>query len=212
LLAAARARVISRDALLTNEELQNAARELPGFAVKRAEVRVRHDPSFSKQPVRGTRSLIVVPTHDPSIQQPQAPPRAYFDALAQTLSPHRLLGERLSVLGADYTIVDVDVSILVGASNDSTEVRESVEANLRARLSDVARDASIEPWPLGRPVTCRDIEGVAAAVPGVIAVRQCRLAKSKEALAEKEILLASTAVAIAGRVHVQTALETVGSA
>ena len=113
LIAKARGQAIERKALLTNDDLRDAALNLPGFAVGRADVLVRHDPSVPHQPIRGTRTLIVVPTRDP-LTPPSGPvPAQYLDALREALAPRRLLGERLSIEGPSYVRVDIALRILI---------------------------------------------------------------------------------------------------
>ena len=83
-------------------DLKDAAKNLPGFVVERADVVVRHDPSVPGQSIRGTRTLIVVPKRDPR-QPPSGPvPPQYIDAIREALAPRRLLGERLSIEGPSY--------------------------------------------------------------------------------------------------------------
>ncbi len=154
----------------------------------------------------------MVPARPPSIQQPQLPTRAYLDAVAEAVSSRRLLGERLSVVGPDYTSIDIELRVLVAAGADANDVRQQIEGRLRARLSDLPRDDSIEPWPLGRPVTRREIQAQAALVPGVVAVRRCRLAKSTEALADADIQLGPIAIAIAGDISIATDFVASGDA
>lgn len=213
LLAEARRHAVTRRALVTGDDLMTAAQGLPGFAVQRAEVLTRHDPSLPDRKVRGTRTVVLVPRRDLSL--PQLPPplaRGYLDAARDALASRRLIGERIAVEGPGYAVVDVELSVLFGAGASLGPIREKIETILKARLSDLKRDPAISPWPLGRPVTCREITMLAAKVAGVVAVRQCRLARSEEPLGENAIELKPTEIAIAGKVEVRGVPAQVGSA
>ena len=134
---------VGREALLTNDDLRDAALNLPGFAVGRADVLVRHDPSVPRQPIRGTRTLIVVPARDP-LTPPSGPvPAQYLDALREALAPRRLLGERLSIEGPSYVRVDIALRILIAPGSDADAVRGDIERSIRARLSDLRHPGGV---------------------------------------------------------------------
>jgi hypothetical protein len=213
LLADARQRAVTRKALVTSDDLLKAALDLPGFAVQRAEVLVRHDPSLPDRKVRGTRTLVVVPRRDLSLPQPPHPvAHAYLDAARDALASRRLIGERISIEGPGYSLVDVELRILFGAGTSFDALREKIRSIIRARLSDLERDPAIAPWPFGRPVTCREITALAAKVSGIVAVRQCRIARSGKPLGENDIFLKPTEIAIPGKIDVRGEPTQVGSA
>jgi hypothetical protein len=213
LLAEARQHAVTRRALVTSDDLLTAALDLPGFAVQRAEVLVRHDPSLPDLKVRGTRTLVVVPRRDLSLPQPpHSLARTYLDAASDVLASRRLIGERISVEGPGYSLVDVELGILFGAGTSLDALRDKIDSIIRARLSDLERDPAIAPWPFGRPVTCREITALAAKVSGIVAVRQCRIARSGEPLGENDIVLKPTEIAIAGKIDVRGEPTQVGSA
>ncbi|MEY9418064.1 hypothetical protein ABIF69_004506 [Bradyrhizobium japonicum] len=207
LIAEARKRAIGRDALLTNDDLRDAALNLPGFVVGRADVLVRHDPSVPGQQIRGTRTLIVVPGRDPLKRPPGPVPAQYLDAIRGELAPRRLLGERLSIEGPSYVDVDIALRILLAAGFDADAVRRDVERSIRARLTDLRHPDGVIPWQLGRPVTAGEIKGIAARVKGVAAIQQCSLSGSGAASKEKEIRLDHTAIAIANDIRIDVEPE-----
>lgn len=213
LLAEARRHAVTRRALVTGDDLMTAARDLPGFAVQRADVLTRHDPSLPDCKVRGARTVVLVPRRDLSLRQLPPPlARAYLDAARDALASRRLIGERIVVEGPGYAVVDVELNLLFGTGASLDTIREKIETILKARLSDLERDPAINPWPLGRPVTCREITMLAAGVAGVVAVRQCRLARSGEQAGEHDIELKPTEIAIAGQIVVRGVPAQVGSA
>ena len=212
LIAQARDRAVRREVLLTNDDLKDAAKNLPGFGIERADVVVRHDPSVPGRPIRGTRTLVVVPSRNPSTPPPGPVPAQYLDAISEALAPRRLLGERLSIEGPRYVRVDIDLQILIGPGAGVEAVRRDIERSIRARLSDLRSTDDVSPWPLGRPVTAGEIKGIAARVKGVAAVRSCGLARSGAEPTEEEIGLERTAIAIANAIDIKLAPETIGGA
>ncbi|WLA69202.1 hypothetical protein [Bradyrhizobium diazoefficiens] len=213
LLAEARRHAVTRQALVTGDDLMTAALDLAGFAVQRAEVLTRHDPSFPDCKIRGTRTVVLVPRRDLSLAQLPSPlARAYLDAARDVLASRRLIGERISVEGPGYAVVDVELNILYATGASPDTIRDEIETILRARLSDLARDSVVAPWPLGRPVTGREITMLAAGVAGVVAVRGCRIARSGENPGERDIELKPTEIAIGGQIVVRGEPAQVGSA
>jgi hypothetical protein len=212
LIAQARDRAIGREVLLTNDDLRDAAKNLPGFGVERADIVVRYDPSVPDRPIRGTRTLVVVPSRNPSTRPPGPVPAQYLDAIRQALAPRRLLGERLSIEGPRYVNVDIALGILIASGTGAEVVRRDIERSIRARLSDLRSADDVSPWPLGRPVTPGEIKGIAARVKGVVAVRSCGLAPSGAGPTEKEIQLERTGIAIANGIDIKVEPETVGGA
>ena len=207
LIARARKQAVGRDALLTNDDLRDAVLNLPGFVVGRADVLVRHDPSVPHQPIRGTRTLIVVPARDP-LTPPSGPvPAQYLDALREALAPRRLLGERLSIEGPSYVRVDIALRILIAPGSDADAVGDEIKRAIGARLSDLRHPGGVMPWPLGRPVTAGEIKGIAARVKGVTAIQQCSLSRAGAASKEKEITLERTEIAIANHVDIKVEPE-----
>ncbi|MBR0804364.1 hypothetical protein JQ636_12515 [Bradyrhizobium japonicum] len=213
LLAEARRHAVTRQALVTSDDLMTAALGLPGFAVLRAEVLTRHDPSLPDRKIRGTRTVVLVPRRDLSLPHLPSPlARAYLDAARDALARRRLVGERISVEGPEYAVIDVELNVLFAAGVSLDTIRDEIDTILRARLSDLERDFVIPPWPLGRPVTCREITMLAAKVAGVVAVRRCWIARSGRPPGEKDIELKPTEIAIAGNVDVSGEPAQVGSA
>jgi hypothetical protein len=211
LIAEARQAAFDRKALLTNAELQRAAETLAGFGVSRAQVLVRHDPAFPDLTIRGTRTLIVIPNRDAKAT-PGPVPRAYLDAVREALAPYRLLGERLLVRGPVYVKINIALRVMTKPGADRAGVRTNIEELIRDRLTDLRRRKDRDPWPMGRPVTAGEIKGLAARVPDVISVTDCRLSRAPARPDRQKISLDPAEIAIAGEIDPQLEYETGRSA
>ncbi|MEA2931028.1 MAG: hypothetical protein QOG38_3456, partial [Hyphomicrobiales bacterium] len=207
LIAEAREAAFDRKALLTNIELQRAAETLAGFGVARAQVLVRHDPVLPHLTIRGIRTLVVIPGRDPDAP-PHPVPHAYLDAVYEGLAPYRLLGERLLVRGPVYVKIDIALRVMTRPGADRAGVRTEIEELICARLTDLRRRKDCDPWPLGRPVTAGEIKGLAARVPDVIAVTDCRLSRTRATPDEPRIALDPAEIAIAGKIDIHLESET----
>jgi predicted phage baseplate assembly protein len=201
LLAAARDVATGRRALLTNEELRTAAIALPGFAVARAEVLARFDAALPERRIAGVRTLFVVPYRDPSLEPAAASP-TYLDAVRAVLDDQRVLGERLMVRAPALELIDLVVSLTVDEGAQLLAVREAVEDRLRARLSDLRRRDDIDPWPLGRRLSCGEIEALVANVDGVAIVPSCRMARAGEPVGTADIAIARDGIAVAADIRI----------
>lgn len=188
--------VLHRNVLLQDSDLLAAATNLPGYGVARAAVLPRFHPAFPNEEQPGARTLVVIPwrgsdeTDVPSVAQ------AYPDAIAAALKPHRVLGERLSVIAARPVVVRVKAVLLVNPGADAEKIKAEAVELLDARLSDIAISDRVDPWPIGRPVTVGEIKTLLAAIGQVIAVPVCELAQGEGVFAEESIALLRFEVAI----------------
>lgn len=194
----ARERALDRRALLTDADLEEAAKGLDGLAVARAHVRAGFHPALPRRKVPGARALIVTPARPADADRLAPVPRRYVAAVERALGPRRVLGERLSVLAAERVPVSVEAQLLVEDGLEAKAVKEKAEARINARLSDVQdpKQRDVKPWPVGRPVTRQEIKTLLAGVDGVIAVRLCRLARGTGKHCHAYLDLAQDAIAI----------------
>jgi hypothetical protein len=81
-------------------------------------------------------------------------------------------------------------------------VTGAVERRIRDRLSPVARSDGTEPWPLGRPLSVNELEGLAVGVAGVATVDKTQTARAGEPPAEEPILVPRDGLVVARSVHV----------
>jgi hypothetical protein len=195
----ARQRVLLRNVLLRDSDLLEAATGLPGFGVARAAVLARFHPAFPKEKVPGARTLVVIPWRATEEEDSVSENQAYPEAIAAELKPHRVLGERLSVIAAQRVLVRVKAELLVEAGVDAEKLRAEATDRLNARLSDIVVDDRIDPWPIGRPVTIGEIKTLLAGIDQAIAVPACELARGEGAFAAESVPLLRFEVVIAGR-------------
>jgi predicted phage baseplate assembly protein len=176
LRAEARTRALERRVLLTDAELERAARELPGLGVARADVQHGH-PALRSQRAPGARTLVVTPERAASTDALAPVPERYLRALQRALEPRRVLGERLTVIGTRRVPVSVSAVLLVEDGRDGARLSAAAQERLNARLSDVQRPGARAPWPVGRDVTSEEMQALLAAVDGVLAVTACSVAR-----------------------------------
>ena len=197
LLVAARRSAATRHALLTDEELGAAARLLPGFAVARAEVLDGFHPDVPDRWIDGTRTLVVIPHRGPD-DPAAAPAPTYLAAVRRLLGGRRVLGDRLVIAGHAIVAVAIDVAVIAQQGVDPEEVGGGIAARLRARFTDVGASADIDPWPLGRTVTCEEVTSLVATCDGVLAVVSCAIGRVGEPRGRAPIELDRDEVAVVG--------------
>ncbi len=200
LRAAARKRAIERTVLLTNADLENAACQLQGMAVERANVLVGFHPALPRRKVPAARAVIIIPARAANTDPLKSISQQYIATIERTLNIHRVLGERLSVLAAKRVPVSVKAHLLIEDGFDEADVIEKAKARLNARLSDVKVQMDVEPWPVGRSVTHKEMKALLAGVTGIIAVPLCQLAHVSAEHSDRDLLLAPDEIAI-GREH-----------
>jgi len=197
LLAAMRLRARRRQAMLSDGELTAAARALDGFGIAEAEALPRYLPASPGRPVPGARTLLLRPRDGVEATD------AWLDAIDRVLAPRRVLGERLSVVAAEPASIDVEATLLVAPGSDMPGIGADAEARLRARLSATGSAR----WPSGRPVMVAELTALLAAVDGVAAVPELRLARPGQPPAAVSLLLRRTEIAIAGEIRLAIRAE-----
>lgn len=200
LVAKARAAATRRQALVTNDDVTQAALGLSGMAVGRAEVLSRFDPRMPHRPVGGVRTLIVVP-HG-FTPETGAVPQAYVDSVAERLRHRRLVGERLVVQGPSIVRANVQIEVSTEPWADNSTVIVAVQAAVRNRLTALSVGHG-EPWPLGRDLTVAEILYIAANVDGVATVPWVRIAASGAAMGEGPVAVPPDGVVVVGNGDVQ---------
>ena len=196
---AARDAATSRAAMVTDEDLAQAARSLHGMAVGRAEVLAGFDRRLPRR-LDGVRTLVVVPAAVSG--RPAGPvPARYLAEVARRLDPRRVLGERLIVQAPVLVTVDIWLTVTAEAGTPVGDVEDAVRSALEDRLSAVAR-GPVDPWPLGRPVTSSDVLEIAVGVPGVADVPVVQLAAGGSPAGPGPVAVPRDGVAVAGDVRV----------
>jgi hypothetical protein len=196
LVAKARAAATRRKAMVTNDDVTRAAKDLPGMAVGRAEVLSRFDPRMPDRSVDGVRTLIVVPHGFPpgagSVPQP------YIVEVARRLGHRCLVGERLVVQGPAIVRVSVQIEVTTEPWADSPAVTAAIQAAVRNRLTAIGTDDDVKPWPLGRRLTVSEILSTTANVDGVATVTSVRISEAGADLGEHPVAVPPDGVVVVG--------------
>ncbi len=190
LMAEARKRVLERQVMLSNQDLLRTVESLDGFAVARADLLVRYHPVLPEQALQGTRTVVVTPWRDKgSRASTTMVTERYLKEVTAAIEPFRVLGERLTVITHQRVSVRIKARLLVAPDKDGNKIKNEAIKRLNARLSDITvPESGYQSWPLGRDVTHGEIKGLLAAIPDVIAVPACALARDDDAFAEEDIL------------------------
>jgi len=196
LVAAARDSAMTRQVLLSNEDLRRAALLRPGFAVARAEVLPNFSPHLPDRSVAGVRSLVAIPYRSVSVPA-GAVPDIYLAALKDALAPDKVLGEQLFVIGPRYVETDLRITVLARPGADLAGLRDAVKEKVGARLADLPRDDAIEPWPFGRLLTSGEIKALVAEIDGVAAVSGCAFSVGGAPFSDDDVTLERDQIAIA---------------
>lgn len=163
-----------RDRAVTANDYRDLLQQLPRGDIGRVEVLPRFKPHEREPDVPGVVSVMVwpqarVPESGPDYRSPA--PRAdrlLLEAAHAWLEPRRPLATELYTIGCDYVGVGVAIAVRVADGYASEVVLPAVRLALRRHLWALADGGpNGEGWPLGRPVDNRELEVVAARVPGV---------------------------------------------
>ncbi|MEP1497387.1 MAG: hypothetical protein ABJQ34_04660 [Paracoccaceae bacterium] len=175
-----------------------------GLGLARVQVSPRRRPGLEGAEAPGSRTVIILPTRDPS-QPPGPATEEMRDRVEAYLAPMRLLGERFYISHPLYVPVEVDVDLVVEADADRLAILAQAETAIRARLWDVPRVAGQQeaPWQAGRDVTIGEIEGMMAEIAQVVQVPGCRIARAGAALGRDVIVLKDREIALAQSVVVR---------
>ncbi|MEE8056670.1 MAG: hypothetical protein V3T17_02360 [Pseudomonadales bacterium] len=223
LRAEAREQILQRQALLSNQQLSQAALQLPHAAVREASVLVGFHQDLTCRKLPGSRTLVITPERDPLIDALDAVPARYATHILQGLRPRQVLGEKLYVVATERIAVQVQADLLIADGEDIEAVLTLARMRLDARLTDVpnaldrcdlALDLKagydqlddIEPWPAGRDLSCQEMQVLLAQTPGVLAVRTCLIARLGQAAGPEDIALSALEIAI-GREHQLSAYD-----
>ncbi len=189
LMAEARIRVLNRKVMLSNQDLLRAVESLDGFAVARTDILARYHPALPDQEVQAARTVVVTPWRDPDNTAISVVNERYLNEVAAVIEPYRVLGERLTVITHQRVQIRIKARLLIEPGQDGKKIETEAIKRLNARLSDIAvPEYDRDPWPLGRPVTRGEIKGLLAAIPNVVAVPACALARDDDEFGEQEIL------------------------
>jgi hypothetical protein len=197
LMAETRKRVLERQVMLLDKDLQNKVESLYGFGVARADILSRYHPAVPDQKIRGARTVVVTPWHKSSDISASTMQERYLKEVEAAIKKYRVLGERLTVITHQRVSIQIKATLLINSGKDNEKIKTEAIKQLKARLSDIPNaDANNKPWPLGRPVTVGEIKTLLSAIPDVFAVTACKLARKGDPFTEQDIPLKRDEVAV----------------
>ena len=197
-----------RDRLVSAEDFATIAWRTPGVEIGRIEVIPAASPELgSNEPgdAPGAVTLMVVPRYDPARPDAPQPDKLFLNTICAWLDPRRLVTTEVYLRGPLYKEVWVSVGIDIASERSISEVRQAVEATVRATLAPLPpADAESGPdpllpvftgrtsdeprgWPLRKPVVALELLAVIARVPGVTAVRDVLLARKDDIGSQQSI-------------------------
>lgn len=151
-------------ALVSNADIELAARRLPLLEVARAWVA----PVPLQAPRTGVVRLVAIrnPASEASDWLGRAETARWLEAIRTGLAARMPLGTRLQVVGPRYVEFTIDAQLEAESGRDPVTVKTSAEATLNKRMALTAVDKSAVREP-GVPVTKRDVIAWLRTVDGV---------------------------------------------
>jgi hypothetical protein len=198
LIRVARRRAVTRTTLSSNADLLARAEALLAGGVERALVLQGFHPATPDVNLPRTRTLALIPKA--GLEQPESWRDRFVAAVRQALDADRVLGERLSISLVRPVPIHLEATLEIAPGAEPALIQAAAMDRLRARLSDTQRSPDIEPWPIGQSVSGFELAGFLAPLPGVVAVRDVRIATTatgpKAGSAGRRLALARDEVAV----------------
>ncbi|MEA2942694.1 MAG: hypothetical protein QOD09_3223 [Bradyrhizobium sp.] len=184
----ARRRAADDRPLVTNSDLEAAAKGCMDLRVARAHALPGFDPDCPRGRAGASRTLVVL-SSDPSRDDTDNGPEtaAWLRALRRRLTPHLALGDRVRVIGPRYVALRLRVVLTVAPGRSAPATIENARRLLQSRLAAVPACAGDACWPLGRDVEPRDLKGWLRKLDGVVAVRDLRIGSKATQLGDKTL-------------------------
>ncbi|HSW27505.1 MAG TPA: baseplate J/gp47 family protein, partial [Burkholderiaceae bacterium] len=176
-----------RDRAVTAQDYRRLARETPGIDIGRVELLPRFKPHERLSDVPGVVSVMLWPARGGSEHAAPYPraDRPLLEAVHAFLDARRPLGTELYAIGCAYRPLGMSVAVQIADGHARETVLRAVREALRAYLwpLPVASNNRLWPrgdndeggYPLGRTLSDRELEVVAARVEGVVGVSPVRL-------------------------------------
>jgi hypothetical protein len=160
-----------RDRAVTEEDFRALAVAAPATRVGRVEVLPRFQPRRRASGVPGVVTVMVLPPKSGTLPPAPRADRVMLERVHAHLAPRCPLATELYVCGCEYVPLGLTIAVVPDASQDPVDVFAAVRAALRAYLWPLAPGGASElGFPLGGAVRARELEVVAARVPGVVGV------------------------------------------
>ena len=199
-----------RDRAVSAEDFAAIVWRTPGVLIGRVDVVPASSPELGVNDpgdAAGAVTLMLVPRNDPGQADAPRPDRLFLDTVCAWIEPRRLVTTEVFLRGPSYLPIWLSVGIDVAGERSVAEVRQAVEAALRAALAVLppADQTGVAPllpvfqpdsasspatgWPLRKPIVALELAAVVARVSGVSAVRELQLAGAADTNAQASLPL-----------------------
>jgi hypothetical protein len=149
---------------VTLGDIRWLAFDTPGVRLARVTAIPNVHPAYPCMQAPGVVTVIVLPYLPAG--QPQPSP-GLIQSVRAYLSPRRVLGTRVVVVGPRYTEVSVRASVQASNGVNLTEVRDRVDAALDRFFDPLVGGPNGDGWPFGRDIYRTEVLQVIDETPGV---------------------------------------------
>jgi hypothetical protein len=158
---------------VTLKDYEELARETPGTQLARVSARANSHPSFPCLNAQGIISVVALPYLPLDRPSPSA---GLLAAVNDYLSPRRVIGTRVEVVGPVYKEVIVQAEVKALPHANRLEVGQRIIASLNRFFHPLQGGPDGSGWPLGRDVFRSEVLQVIDETPGVDHVNSLALA------------------------------------
>ena len=161
-------RLQHRERAVTAGDYQTLAKETPGVAVGRVELLPRFKPQTRHSEIPGIVTVMALPDRALGPAPNPRADRPFLEAVHAWLDVRRPVATELYVIGCEYVPMAVSVAVTVAAGSPPDTTLQAVKDALRRVLWPLAGGGfHAEGWPLGRPVSNRELAVEVARVEGI---------------------------------------------
>lgn len=160
-------------------DFEHLAREAAD--IQRAKALPLYHPRFPEIEVPGVMTVIVIPDSD---APNPTPGEGTLRTVCAYLNQRRLLTTELYVIGPTYRLVKVHASVIADNDADRGDVREAVEARLRAYFHPLTGGETEDGWPFGGNIYYSLVYRAVISIPGVNRIESLEIMVDGESFGE----------------------------
>lgn len=167
----ARLQVKQAHALVSSEDLIEAALAVPHLQVARAEIVKAGGACASSD----TLAMVALRARTPGMADPAPESARWLAALQRALAARLPLGQRLAVIAPRYVSFAVHARLVATPQEDPQQIAVGAMELLSKRLAVVAERPGAAPYPLGQALSTQQVAAWLRKLPGVARVADCQL-------------------------------------